>query len=150
MINEVIVGFADMLRARPEFAATPGGDGVQILDGPDPTFTQAEAIAVGAALEDPGMQVVNNTSGGPGAVDAVGFSLSSIIWAGSGVPGAFATHRARVEAIYAVVVDTIESDRTLRGAVSTTWVTGSSLTQQPLGTTGSLVVLEFRISANRF
>ncbi len=136
-----IDGYAATLQAFPALA------GVPVLDGPATTFLGAEGIAVGASREDVSGDftlAMEDMGGG----DSTRFTLTNLAWCGSGTT-TFTTSRLRASMIYDYAAAALAADRTMRGAVSTAWITSGFMHQEQTGQ-GVLVAIEFRIEGTLF
>lgn len=148
-VGAAIDAYVAMLLSSPDRA------GRQVLDGPAVTFMELTGIAVGARLEDL-MQLTAPVPAAQFTVPASGHSsqtgsttgFSSTVWSGSG-DTVFGPDRAKSEALFELAATVLDADRTLRGSVSTAWITGGSFMQRQTDD-GVFCAFEFRIDITRF
>jgi len=120
----------------------------QVHDGPPAgEYTGTEGVAVGASVQDNGVEFTAPAAdiGGGSGEEA---TVTCMAWAGSG-DTKMKPLRDRVDAVLDALEQALAEDRTLRGAVSSAWLTSGALVQQQTGR-GALVTAEFRINVTRF
>lgn len=141
IIPNLLDAYVAMLQAWPSL------EGVIILDGPAVQWTGNEGIAVGASFED-NSGAFRPTAGDITRNDGTSFMLTCVAYAGAGVT-TFKPSRDRASYLYDGALGALSADRTMRGSVSTAWLSSGIFRQVQTGS-GVLVAIEFQVEASHF